>query len=189
MAALPEGLLGSLKNVSAVSDHPTHGEIFRGAVKRKALVSHDAYGTGKGNHDSASGRRQIGLKPGYLRHTRRRYQPFVPVNPAPGALATQAAAGGVPPERNPGTYAPRGCHAARYEQRRCPQTPAASQTRYANQRTAPARRFLSSRDWSLVPWGRAGRPRHAASIKASACLRELDLNRAKPSAEPPAPDG
>lgn len=147
-------------------------ERFPEPVKRTSCFSHDAYGTGEGNNDSDSGGRQIGLKPRYLRHTRRRYQPFVPVNPAPGALATRAEAGGVPPEGHPGTNSPRGCHAARYQQRRCPQTLAASKTRYANQRIAPARRFLSSHDRALVPLGRAGSPRHAASTKASACLRE-----------------
>lgn len=164
-------------------------ERFPESVKRTSCFSHDAYGTGEGNNDSESGGRQIGLKPRYLRHTRRRYQPFVPVNPAPGALATRAEAGGVPPEGHPGTNSPRGCHAARYQQRRCPQTLAASKTRYANQRIAPARRLLSSHDRALVPLGGQGHPGTPYPPKLPRASGNLELIRAKPSAEPPARDG
>ena len=142
----PEISVGSTREISGV------------VVKRKEFVPHDGYGSGERHNDSRSGRRQIGLKPGYLRHTRRRYQPFVPVNPAPGALATRAAAGGVSPEGNSGPYAPRSGSAPRYKQRRGPQTPTASQARYANQLIAPARRFISSRDRVLALGGGQGDP-------------------------------
>ena len=104
--ALAEGLRLPREKFDKISAGANHAEIYCGGVKRKEFLPHDGYGTGERHNDSRSGRRQIGLKPGYLRHTRRRYQPFVPVNFAPGALAARAAPGGVSPEGNSGPYAP-----------------------------------------------------------------------------------
>jgi hypothetical protein len=171
-----------------LTSQPARHSIRQVSLKRSATPMHDSYGTGGRGDESRSGRWTIGLNPGYFCHTRRRCQTFVPIDPASGFLASRATARRVSPERNSGLHAPRSSSAAWNQQRRRPQTPAASEARHANQLTASARRTIKFPATGPLHLGEGRVPGTLGSAKDPACLREI-TNLAIPSAALPVQDG